>query len=481
MRKLKSTMTLVIAVLSSLLWISLADAQLQPVTTTALCNSVTTCAAAQLPNVNAATLRRATGDVLGRSHVAVLIMHPHSGYTGFAACAGLTQRGFTTLCINGPFNGNQFGYYGLEQSVPPLRSAMNYLRNIVAGPAITKIVLLGHSGGGALMTFYQNIAENGPSACTGPEKILPCVTDNLSNLPKADGVISFDGHPGNAFQTLTYVDPAVINNTLGNRNPALDMFDPANGYVIATDGATYSSTFIKKFTAAQAIRNQDLISQGLALLQQTRIQTGNPNHLGDGVPFPVVGAMAARLFQPDVSLVSCTKATNRVLLARDGTRPAQKVCSVRTPSGGRDDGLSDASTLHIDLHIWLGAQALRTNGRYTQTADDITGVDLLSSNTSTVNNLQGITVPALFVANGAHYFIRHVEFEYELAKSTDKTYAVSEGAVHGSGPCPDCARVILNNPSLTNAQANAYWTDPQGNGPAERTWNFMAEWLSARY
>jgi len=243
MRKLNSTMTFVIAVISSLLWISLADAQVQPVTTTALCNSLATCATAQLPNVNAATLRRATGDVLGRSRIAVLIMHPHSGYTGFAACAGLTQRGFTTLCINGPFNGNQFGYYGLEQSVPPLRSAMNYLRNIVAGPAITKVILLGHSGGGALMTFYQNIAENGPSACTGPEKILPCVADNLNNLPKADGVISFDGHP------------------------------------------------------------------------------------------------------------------------------------------------------------------------------DITGVDLLSSNTSTVNNLQGITVPALFVANGAHYFIRHVELEYELAKS----------------------------------------------------------------
>ena len=141
--------------------------------------------------------------------------------------------------------------------------------------------------------------------------------------------------------------------------------------------------------------------------------------------------------------------------------------------------MTDASTLHIDLHMWLGAQALRTNGRYTQTADDITGVDYDSSNTSTVYNLKGISVPALFVANGAHYFIRHVEIEYDNAKSLDKTYAVSDGAVHGSGPCADCARVILNNPNLTNAQANAYWTDPAGNGPAERTWNFMAEWLTS--
>ena len=230
--KLKPIAILIITLILGLSWRSAANAQLQPVTTTVLCNSVATCATAQLPNVNAATLRRATGDVLGRSHVAVIMMHPHSGYTNFAACAGLTQRGFTTLCINGPFStGNQqFGYYGLEQSVPSVRSAVNYLRNIVTGPAITKVILFGHSGGGALMTFYQNIAENGPSACTGPEKIIPCVTDNLINLPKADGLISFDGHTGNAFQGLTNLDPAVIGNVLNNRDPSVDMFSAANGY-----------------------------------------------------------------------------------------------------------------------------------------------------------------------------------------------------------------------------------------------------------
>ena len=480
MRILKSASIFGSVLLLSLLWIAVVDAQLQPVTTTPLCNSVATCTAAQLPNVNAATLRRATGDVLGRSHIAVLIMHPHSGYTNFAACAGLTQRGFTTLCINGPFNGNQFGYYGLEQSVPSLRSAMNYLRNNVTGPAITKVILLGHSGGGALMTFYQTIAENGPFACTGPEKIVPCITDNLSNLPKADGLISFDGHLGNAFETLTYVDPAVIGNVLNNRDPSLDMFTSANGYDPATDGAVYTSAFIKRFTAAQAVRNQDLINQALALLQQERSATGNPNAMGDDIPFTVVGSIAARLFQPDLQLVSCTKNTE-ILLSRDGTRPTQKICSVRTPSGRLDSALTDASTQHVNVHIWLGAQSLRTNGRYTQALDDVTGIDYASSNTSTVNNLQGITVPELFMANGAHYFVRPVEIEYQLAKSTDRTYAVSEGAVHGSGPCADCARVILNNPNLTDAQANAYWTDPAGNGPAERSWNFMAEWLSARY
>jgi hypothetical protein len=50
-----------------------------------------------------------------------------------------------------------------------------------------------------------------------------------------------------------------------------------------------------------------------------------------------------------------------------------------------------------------------------------------------------------------------------------------------AGPAPIAPRLILNNPDLPTAEANAYWTDPQGNGPLERSFNFMAEWLNARY
>ena len=70
---------------------------------------------------------------------------------------------------------------------------------------------------------------------------------------------------------------------------------------------------------------------------------------------------------------------------------------------------------------------------------------------------------------------------YENASTLDKTYAIEEGAVHGGGPCAACTRLILNDPNLPTTTANAYWTDPAGNGPLERTWNFMAEWLHARY
>jgi len=54
------------------------------------------------------------------------------------------------------------------------------------------------------------------------------------------------------------------------------------------------------------------------------------------------------------------------------------------------------------------------------------------------------------------------EIYYDVTYSNDKIYAISEGAVHAGGPCADCTRVILNNPDLPVADANAYWTDPKG-------------------
>ena len=225
-------------------------------------------------------------------------------------------------CALSPTSGNQYAYYGFEQHASTIAAGLRFLRNLT-GPTVTKALIFGHSQGGPMMAFYQNVAENGPAVCQQPEKLLPCVDTDLHNLPKADGVMMFDSHLGDSLATFTYIDPAVMNNTLGQRDPSLDMFSAANGYNATTNGATYTDAFKKRYTAAQAVRNADLVSQALALLQARRASTGNPNDLGDAIPFTVVGGSAARLWQPDLSLVSCTKSPH-TLLSHDGTRPVRR-------------------------------------------------------------------------------------------------------------------------------------------------------------
>jgi len=67
------------------------------------------------------------------------------------------------------------------------------------------------------------------------------------------------------------------------------------------------------------------------------------------------------------------------------------------------------------------------------------------------------------------------EIYYDVAYSKDKTYAISEGAVHAGGPCADYARVILNNPDLPVADANAYCIDPQGTAHSK---DLLTSWLN---
>jgi len=482
-----------------------SEFSLQPITTTVLCTVTATtnnCAAAGLPNVYGAKLYRPVGDVLGHAHVGIEITHDSSSYINFMGCSYLAQRGFTVLCADGPYGNaifsSQFAYYGLEQVVPTVASAINYLRNNVTGPAITKVVIFGHSGGGSLQPFYENVAENGPSACQRPEQLIPCVDTNLHNLPKADGVMIFDAHPGLALGEFTYMDPSIIvnanppGNVPSNRDPTLDMFSTANGYNFTTNGGTYTAAFVKRFLAAQAVRNANTLSNALALLQQERIATGNPNAMGDDIPFNIIGGgNAARLWQPDSGganqstsgLLNCTQEAH-MLLSHDGTRPVQLVCSVRPPSGNGTSGITNASNLSLTVHSYLGVNSIISNGRYSQTLNDITGIYWESSATSTLVNLRGVgnhpngtntTTPLLIVANSGHYFLRFDEMEFDNATSLDKTYVIEEGSVHGGTECTAC-EALLGLPQPSGPGTFGYYGDT-----FTRTADFWAEWLNARY
>ena len=421
--------------------------------------------------------------VSGNSHVGIVIMHPYSSYKNFQGCSYLAARGYTVLCIDSLFTNKQDTYYGYEQHAPAIAAGVTFLRGRAG---ITKVLLFGHSVGAPMMAFYENVAENGPGVCTDAAKTLPCVTTNLSGLPAADGLIMFDSHLGESLATYTYVDPAIINNTLGQRTAAIDMFSSANGYNVATNGAVYSPTFIQSFLAGQAARNAQLTVQAQTLLAQER--GANPAALGDDIPFTVVGGKSARLWQPDLDLLKCSQ-TPLLLLSHDGTRPTQVVCSVRPPSGDATSGLSAASTLNVNVHIWLGAHALRTvpspGPAYNQTQNDITGIDWTSTANSSVGNITGINRPFLILGNSGHYFIRTDEIIYQAARMADKTIAMEEGSVHGGTECTQCETLLgLPTPAPTGTPG------PSGTAPPTfgyygdtftRTMDYMAEWINRRY
>lgn len=118
---------------------------------------------------------------------AVLLIHRVNNYLNHLAGWELANRGFMVLAMNSRFDNNEASVIW-EVIAQDVRTGVEYLRK---QRGIRKVILFGHSGGAATRSFYQAVAEQGPAYCTDPQRLTRCGTE-LSNLPKADGLILAD-------------------------------------------------------------------------------------------------------------------------------------------------------------------------------------------------------------------------------------------------------------------------------------------------
>jgi hypothetical protein len=360
-----------------------------------------------------------------KSNIAIIHIHDDGNTFNMETPPQMAARGYRVLTIN------HHGTPDTEAFAPGLSRGIQYLKTL---SGTQKVVIAGHSGGGHLVAWYQNVSEHGPSACSGPEKVYPCETRNLAGLAKPDGIIMLDATLG-AFHQMSAVDPAVKGD---KRDASLDMFNPANGYDPKTKSGKYSADFAKRFYAAQSARNNEIVNAALARLKA--IEQGK-GQFKDDEPFVIHGmgesAAGFRLYQPDPAFANHTKKPHTLLKA-DGTKPEVIVSSVREPVGGQyANALENMRTMNHNTTVkeFLAHSAIRTGPDYAITADDMPGVDWKSAFTSTPASAEGITVPALVQANTCHYLVVPDEIIYDHLASKDKTLAFVEGAVHGFTPC----------------------------------------------
>jgi hypothetical protein len=395
-------------------------------------------------------------------HVGVVVMHRTSNYLTHRACTELSRRGFLMLCMNTRFENNE-ALVEFEQLPLDVKTGVEYLRR-QAG--ITKVVLFAHSGGGPLMALYQAVAEKGPSYCKGASKLTECA-DDLAGLPHADGIMFADAHPGNSINTLRGLNPAVANENNPPDAPpvaALDPFDPKNGFN-PNGPSTYPAEFQARYFKAQADRMNKLID--IARDKLARMKRNEYPYPDDdimviprgGNPGSGPGASAALFIaQPDLPSVNSTSRPVK-LLRNDGTIANEVVKSVYVadPKLSRDNLRFGSGTKVYTLRSFLSANAIRAK----HSIDDI---DYCSTNNSTVCAIQSISVPVVFAAMGAHYFIRDNERMHDLSASKDKDFVVIEGAVHGFTPCTGCEK-----------------TPGQYSNSVKNLFDYYAKWMNERF
>lgn len=383
-----------------------------------------------------------------KSRIAVVFTHPNGN--NFTAPIGreLASRGYRVLNTNDR-GGDELG---VDAQLPTLSSAVAYLRTL---PGVQRVIIVGHSGGAHQMTVYENVAEHGVSACNGPEKVYPCQAKGLEKLEKPDGMILLDPPLGD-FHGASSIDPAV-DASVNKRDPALDMFSPANGFDAAKGSATYSAAFAKRYYAAQAARNAKVLA--LAQERLRAIEQGKGEY-GNDEPFIIPGfgndAGGARLYQSDLAFLAHTKAPHTLLKA-DGTRPQTIIHTVRPASvqAAKQTRTLGVNTVFTTVRGFLAQNGLRLLPNFAITEDDIVGVDWKSGYDSAPGNADGITVPTLVLTMGCHYLVVQGEVVYDRLAAKDKTYATVEGATHGFTACK-----------------------PEYGDTTKRTFDYVDEWLS---
>jgi pimeloyl-ACP methyl ester carboxylesterase len=355
------------------------------------------------------------------SHIGLVVGHPTSNSLGCGT--GWASRGFLALCFNTRYVANETAI-SWETIILDVRSAVNFIKG---QPGITKVVLVGASGGGPLMTTYQAVAENGAAYCQGSNKMVEC-GDNVAGLPRADGIILNDSIPGYGVNGLRFLDPSVFNEAhpeLVNSN--LDPYNLNNGF--NPDGTSnYSDDFKQSYHRAQGERMKRLIDTAQKRLR--RAEEGKDSYRDDDV-FVIGKGETGPLFRLDLSIAHSTVKPQK-LLKNDGSIVMQIVESVRlaAPTLGDSSDSFDGGARLLTLRSFLSIRAIRAKSAY--------DFDMSSNNNSTGYHLQHISVPLLLVASGAHYFIRDNETHYELAASADKDFVVTEGASHTGPPCVPC-------------------------------------------
>ena len=333
-----------------------------------------------------------------RSKIAVLAMHGADFYLCFPPMIKLAELGYTAA-------GAVPTRINVRNRMMDVQVAVEFLKNL---PGIEKVVLMGHSNGGCLMSCYQYIAENGTARFQRPERILPF--PEIDPLPPADGLMLLDTNYG--IMDVLSMDPAVRTMNNGyDRIPELDIYNPENGY--KPGGAEYTPEFIRRFQHAQAQQYKDLFAY--AVDRWNKIQSGRGRFADDEpilIPGAGGGSSANKLFVQDNRLLGRTR-KERPLLHRDGSVTTEIVRTVRVPNDAPSSTLYERGSRSTTVRRLLEEQYLFGDD-FGYDECTMWGADWDFSPSSSRANVKGISVPLLCEGNTAS--VEFIQTEYNYGK-----------------------------------------------------------------
>ena len=186
--------------------------------------------------------------------VAFIVIHPSSNFLGHYLIGPMQKRGRAILALNTRYGGNDSALM-MERCIQDLGAGVQFLRD----QGYKRVVLIGNSGGGSLVAFYQSQAEKLTITHLPDGRPIDLVP---SDLPPVDGLAMVAAHPSRARVLTDWLDPSVYDETdMLAVDPDLDMFNPKNG-------PPYDAEWLKRYRAAQLARNERITDWALARIRK---------------------------------------------------------------------------------------------------------------------------------------------------------------------------------------------------------------------
>lgn len=185
---------------------------------------------------------------------AVYLMHPRGAFSRHYVVPGLTARGYAVFGHDSRYLNND-SHMIHERLLLDVAAGIRELKE----RGFERIVLLGNSGGGSLLAFYQSQAVKSPGerldAAPGGEPVdLPGEL-----MPPGDLFIAVAAHPGQGRFMQNVLDPSVVEEgDPASWEPDFDMYLPANGYRPFPEPSRYEPRWLAKYRNRQRDRNRRL-------------------------------------------------------------------------------------------------------------------------------------------------------------------------------------------------------------------------------
>jgi alpha-beta hydrolase superfamily lysophospholipase len=343
--------------------------------------------------------------------VAVLAAHPRVDFSRHYAFPALLRAGYACMGANVRTLGNDMTCVH-EQIILDVAAYVCWLRE----HGVEKVVWLGNSGGGSLGGLYQAQAKSAPLARLAHTPAGRPTMLREATMPPFDALMITAAHAGQGMIMNEVIDPAVIDEADPLlSDPALDMYEPANGFVPAPAWSRYAPEFLQRYRAAQLARVQRLDARAHALIaRQNEAEAVRTSPEFTRLSSAAQRAVAQRAaFQPVMTIYRTMANPNYVDNSLDP--------SLR----GYGSLLSDRPDL-MNYQL-MGFGRVQTPDAWLSTWSG------LSSNANLLKNAPAITEPAIVVHAGRDldaHLRAHSRPIFEALGSQDKTFLEFPNQLH---------------------------------------------------